>query len=84
MGFKMMQNGMMGPGMMGYGYMGFGWLFQILILLVFFAIIWWMLRNSGSFGYQTNESAIDILKRRLASGEIGTKEFDRLKKEIEK
>jgi len=83
----MMQNGMMGSGMMGYG-TGFGmwlnWLFQILILVVFFLVIWWMLRNSGSFGFRANESAIDILKKRLAKGEIDTKEFERLKKEIEK
>ncbi|MBI4452017.1 SHOCT domain-containing protein [Candidatus Woesearchaeota archaeon] len=79
----MMQNGMMGPGMMGYGYLGLGWLFQILILVLFFLVIWWMFRNSSSFGFKANESALDILKKRLASGEIDTKEFERLKKEIE-
>ena len=71
-------------GMMGYGYFGLGWLFQILILILFFLIIWWMLKSSGSFGFRTSESAMDILKKRLAAGEIDTKEFERLKKEIEK
>ena len=71
-------------GMMGYGYFGFGWLFQILILVIFFLIIWWMLRSSGNFGFKANESALDILKKRLAKGEIDSKEFERLKKEIEK
>ena len=64
----MMQNGMMGPGMMGYG-SGFGiwfnWLFQILILVLFFLVIWWMFRNSGHFGFKSNESAMDILKKRI-------------------
>ena len=66
------------------GYMGFGWLYQIIILLVFFMIIWWMVRGNN-FGYKCkkNESALDILKRRLASGEITDKEFHKLKKDIQ-
>ena len=79
----MMQNGMMGPGMMGYGYLGFGWLFQILILVMFFLVVWWMLRSNGIFGYKCNESASDILKKRLAKGEISLEEYNKLKKEIE-
>ncbi|MBI2131088.1 SHOCT domain-containing protein, partial [Candidatus Woesearchaeota archaeon] len=31
-----------------------------------------------------NESAIEILKKRLAKGEIDAKEYEKLKKEIEK
>lgn len=77
----MMQNGIMGYGT-GFG-IWFNWLFQILILVLFFLVIWWMFRNSGSFGFRSNESALDILKKRLAKGEIGEKEFQKLKKEIE-
>ncbi|MBI2656552.1 SHOCT domain-containing protein [Candidatus Woesearchaeota archaeon] len=73
-----------GYGMMGYGYFGLGWLFQILILVLFFVVIWWMLKSSGSFGFRANESAMDILKKRLASGEISQKEYEALRKEIEK
>ena len=44
-----------------------------------------MLKSSGSFGFKAgNEGAMDILKKRLAKGEIDTKEFEKLKKEIEK
>ena len=70
----------------GHGFMGFGWLFQIGIIVLFFAVVWWMLKNGRSFGYKCkdNETAADILKKRLASGEIDDKEYNRLKKEIEK
>lgn len=70
---------------MGYGFMGFGWLFQIAILILFFLVVWWMVKNNKSFRYRSseNESALDILKKRLASGEINHKEYEKLKKEIE-
>ncbi|MBC8500777.1 MAG: SHOCT domain-containing protein [Nanoarchaeota archaeon] len=71
---------------MGYGFMGFGWISQIIILILFFLVVWWLIRNSGSFGYKCgeNETATDILKKRLAAGEISQKEYQNLKKEIEK
>lgn len=70
---------------MGYGFMGFGWLFQLVILVLFFAVVWWMLKSSSSFGFRAGgETAMDILKKRLAKGEIDSKEFEKLKKEIEK
>lgn len=68
---------------MGYGYFGLGWLFQLLILVLFFAVIWWMLKSSGTFGFRTSETATEILKKRLAKGEISDKEYEKLKKEIE-
>ncbi len=76
---------MNGYGMMGYGYMGLGWLFQVFILVLFFLIVWWILKSSSSFGFKVgDESAVDILKKRLASGDISQKEYESLKKEIEK
>ncbi len=71
---------------MMHPFMGYGWIFPLLILVLFFVVVWWMLRNSGSFGYRTgtSESALDILKKRLASGEIDEKQFKKLRKEIEK
>lgn len=74
--------GMMG----GYGGMGFGygWLFQLIIFILFFLVVWWLLRNNGALSQKSQkESPMDILKRRLASGEISKKEFNDLKKEIE-
>ena len=62
----------------GYGYMGFGWLFQLLILVLFFAVIWWIVKGKFS-----SESPGEILKKRLASGEITMKEYEKLKREIQ-
>ncbi len=69
---------------LGHVFMGFGWLFQIIIIILFFLVVLWLLRSSGSFGFKCfkNESALDILKKRLAKGEISMKEYENLKKEI--
>ena len=76
--------------MMHYGFgmggmMGIGWLFQLIILALFFMVIWWVLKDTSCFGYKysKDESALDILKKRLAAGDITSKEFEKLKKEIE-
>lgn len=70
----------------GFGFMSYGWIFQIIILILFFLILWWMLKGSGNFGYRSNsnETALNILKKRLASGEIKKEEYLALKKELEK
>ncbi len=73
--------------MHGYGsmhIMHYGWIFQIVIILLLFLVIWWMMKGSGNFGFKCkNETALEILKKRLAKGEITQKEFHKLKKEIE-
>ena len=66
---------------MGYG-MAWGWIFQIAILVLFFLVIWWIIKGN-KFGFSSSESALDILKKRLANGEISQKEYEKLKKEIE-
>lgn len=64
--------------------MGFGFLFQLLIFVAFFLIVWWVIKNHHGFGKGfSSEEPIDILKKRLAKGEISKKEFEELKKEIE-
>lgn len=62
--------------------MTYGWFFQILIFIVFFLIVWWLIK-SGGFTQRQETNPLDILKQRLAKGEITKKEFDELKKEIE-
>jgi uncharacterized membrane protein len=57
----------------------FGWIFQLLILILLFIVIWWMFKGNSC----RNQTAEEILKKRLASGEISSKEYNRLKKEIE-
>jgi putative membrane protein len=77
-----MMNGM---GMMVWGL--FSFLLGLLILFLFvlaaaYAVKWaWGQRPESMTGRE--ESALDILKRRYARGEIGKEEFDRVKREIE-
>ena len=58
----------------GYWGMGFGWLFWLVAIILVVLGIWWMLKP--------RESALEILKTRYARGEISSKEFRRMKKEL--
>jgi len=70
-------------GMMG----GMGWtlfsgaaLLAGLVLLVAIGVVWQRM-GGGRGSDATYESPIDILRRRLATGEIAPEEFDRLKQQ---
>jgi len=79
-----MAMGMMGQ---GYGLYGYGWIFNVLILIVLLLVIWWVLRQGKMGSAKTpkkTESPGEILKRRLAEGEITVKEYKELKKEVSK
>lgn len=85
--------------MYGYGHMGgFGYGFGFLFEIVFWGLIIWGVvallrhhRGGGCCGVmgghnhnsQGGESAVDILKKRYAKGEIGKEDFERMKKELE-
>ena len=73
----MFHNGFMGG-------MWFGWIFWIAIIVL---IIWLVVnqsnRNRQNYQPPKQESAIDILKKRYAKGEISKEEFERMKKDIE-
>jgi len=82
-------NNMMGSGMMGSSFGGgSGWLWSVVGLLFWIAllvalillIIWLYKKIAG----QATEggSALEILKKRFAKGEITKKEFESMKKEI--
>ena len=58
----------------GYGFTGFGLLFWVLV----FAFIYLLLSGDR----KEEESAIDILNKRLARGEITKEEYMQLKREI--
>lgn len=57
-------------------YFGYGWLLQILIVLLFLLVFWWV------FNGLKTEKPKEILDSRLAKGEITLKEYKDLLKEI--
>jgi putative membrane protein len=80
----------MGPGMMGWGY-GMGWMgmifmaaFWIAVLVGIAFLIRWIVVSTGSAGNRgkAGESAIEILKKRYARGEIKKEEFEEKKKDL--
>ncbi len=81
-----MMNGMMnGMGMMVWGVLSFllGLLLIFLFVVALVLVVRWLWGQRMPFVIREKESALDILKKRYARGEIGKEEFERLKKDIE-
>lgn len=76
-----------GPHMMwGGGYWGgsFMIIFWILVIVAIFLGIRWAVRSGGSASApDRKETALDVLKRRYASGEIDRDQFMSMKKDLE-
>lgn len=79
-----------GPGMMmGWGY-GMGWFWPILMIAVSVSVVvgvillirWVVMSTDKGRAPRTEESALDILKKRYARGEIGKEDYERIKKDI--
>ena len=72
-------------GMMVWGVFSFllGLLLIFLFVVVLAAAVKWLWGQETPFVIGGKESALDILKKRYARGEIGKEEFDKLKKDIE-
>jgi putative membrane protein len=86
-GHTQMGTGMMGPGNWGYG-MGWGWsiimmVFWIVVIVGIIILIRWVLLSTTK-GHETKveDSAIEILKRRYARGEINKEEYEKIKSDI--
>jgi len=63
-----------GGHMMGGGYMGWSMIFFWVILLVILVFVCrWIIKMGQS--NNTHQTALDVLKRRLANGEIDIEEF---------
>ena len=81
---------MMGTNMMGSSFGGGSWwlfsvvgmLFWIALLIALILLIIWLYKKM--IGKATNEgSALEVLKKRFAKGEITKKEFESMKKEVD-
>jgi putative membrane protein len=79
--------GMMGPGMMGS--FGWGWFMPILMILFWGLIIWGIVAlvrgvvsPGGTESSRQADSALEVLKRRYARGEISKEEFEEKKKDL--
>lgn len=79
-------NGGMGPGWMWGGpgiWMMVGMLFWVLLIVgVVLLAIWAVLRFATGRTGKVEESALDILNKRYARGEIGREEYEEKKKAI--
>ncbi len=78
--------GMMGPGMIG----GFGWMWLMPIFFIIFwgLVIWGIvalvrgLGGSRDADSSTTDSALEVLKKRYARGEINKEEYEEKKKDL--
>jgi putative membrane protein len=73
-----------GPGMWGWRMMGFVSpfmmiVFWVVLVLIIVLIVRWI---KSSTGHVQEESALDILKKRYARGEISKEEFENMKKDV--
>lgn len=66
---------------MGIG-MGWGWIIGLIFLVL---VIWLIVRSVGHTGTTSNtseETALDVLKKRYARDEISKEEFEEKKKDL--
>lgn len=78
--------GMMGPGMMGgFGFMGFGAVFMVLFwgLIIWAVVAFTQGFHPGAWGESRNQdSALEVLKRRYARGDISKEEYEEKKRDL--
>jgi len=67
----------------GMGF-GFGWIFTILFWILIILVIVYLIRTivGGTKKYEKEETALDILNKRYARGEITREEFEKIKEDI--
>ncbi len=69
---------------MGYGF--FGWLMMLLFLILIISAVVlgvrWFINDGKLNGLPREETPLDILKKRYASGEIDKEEFETMKRDL--
>jgi len=76
-----MQFGMMDGSGMGYGMMFLGLIFWILVIIGLVLLIKYLWEGGGA--RRGEESALEILKKKYARGEISKEEFEEKKKDLQ-
>jgi putative membrane protein len=74
-------------GIMHWGWDHYPWGWSTMVIMAFFLVllivgIAYLVRNLGSGKSLKEDTALDILKKRYASGEISREEFEDMKKNI--
>jgi len=65
------------------GNVWFGWFMWILIIALVFILIWNNTRERDKYiPFDKNETALDILKKRYAKGEITKDQYEQMKKDV--
>jgi putative membrane protein len=74
-----------GLGMTLWGVFSFllGLLLIVLFIVALAAALKWVWGETRLFGRGNGETALEVLKKRYARGEISKEEYERIKKEIE-
>jgi len=80
----MMPGWMMSGWGMGYGF--FGWLMMLLFLILIIGAVVlgarWLMNEGKLEISRKDETPLDILKKRYASGEIDKEEFETMKRDL--
>jgi len=65
------------------GFMGvFMWIFWIAVIVGIVFLVKWIVQQSKSGEGKSEESSLEILKKRYARGEIDKEEFEQKKKDL--
>lgn len=76
---------MMGNGIMGQGmgiWMLLGLIFWIFLIVGIVFLLIWVVRKASGRGTEKEESALDILKKRYAKGEISKEEYEEKRRDL--
>lgn len=74
-----------GPGPWGWGWMVGGWIMMLVfwgLLIAGIVVLVRALTNRNVSGQPSQDSALEILRRRYAAGEITTDQFEEMKRTL--